>query len=134
MPSGKSHTIATTTLSLSLTLVSLCYGTIETAIMGAGALTGLIIDPDLDQDGWTISEARVGKIWFLLWYPYGKLFKHRGISHWPIIGTLTRAWFILPLAFWIDLQIVLLFFGGLCLADILHIIMDWSTTWFNRKF
>lgn len=29
-------------------------------------------------------------IWYIYWEPYAQLLTHRGISHWPIIGTLTR--------------------------------------------
>lgn len=48
----------------------------------SGILTGLAITPDLDLAEAFDDEAS--------WSLYGVLFKHRGISHWPVIGTLTR--------------------------------------------
>jgi hypothetical protein len=77
--------------------------------------------PDLDQDthrpgkfgfplGTTISNAGIGRfirwltwpinrVWYYLWEPFGALFTHRGVVHWPIIGVWLRiiylyAWYI----------------------------------------
>lgn len=36
----------------------------------------------------------VAKIWNAFWIPYAFIFTHRGLSHWPIIGTLTRIWYV----------------------------------------
>ena len=33
-------------------------------------------------------------IWFYFWAPYAALLTHRGMSHWPILGTLTRIWYM----------------------------------------
>jgi hypothetical protein len=38
---------------------------------------------------WPINRA-----WFFFWTPYAHLMTHRGISHWPIIGTVTRVLYI----------------------------------------
>ena len=35
------------------------------------------------------------RVWYFFWQPYGSLFTHRGLSHWPIVGTLTRAGYVL---------------------------------------
>jgi uncharacterized metal-binding protein len=71
--------------------------------------------PDLDQEinrpgkhafpfGDKISKFRWGSllrdlfkpltfVWYWSWHPYGKMFTHRGASHWPIWGVWTRiAW------------------------------------------
>jgi uncharacterized metal-binding protein len=40
----------------------------------------------------------LNRIWYYFWHPYGLLLTHRGISHWPILGTLTRAGYILGIA------------------------------------
>lgn len=72
--------------------------------------------PDLDQDthrpgkfgfpfGTTISNAAIGRVvrwltwpvnrvWYYLWQPYGELFTHRGMGHWPIIGVWLRVFYL----------------------------------------
>ena len=47
-----------------------------------------MLSPDLDLSS-SGSSNRWG-IFRFLWYPYNKLFSHRGISHSIIFGTLTR--------------------------------------------
>ena len=36
----------------------------------------------------------INRLWYYFWHPYGALLTHRGISHCPIIGTLTRVGYI----------------------------------------
>ncbi len=62
-----------------------------------GAFAGWIITPDLDVQGRTYEEKRfynwhplIGFLWQAYWYVYAKFMKHRGVSHWPFVGTLTR--------------------------------------------
>lgn len=50
---------------------------------------------------WSLRVPIYGKIssilswlWFHLWTPYALLLTHRGVSHWPILGTLTRFMYI----------------------------------------
>lgn len=68
-----------------------------------GTLTSVMVGPDIDVDDGNISNYFARKLGFdILWrfitYPYRVAFKHRGISHWPVIGTLTRVlYFIVPL-------------------------------------
>jgi uncharacterized metal-binding protein len=72
--------------------------------------------PDLDQDqhrpgkhsfpfGSTALNIGVGRflrwasypinrIWYYLWQPYGELFTHRGVSHWPLVGVWLRVGYI----------------------------------------
>lgn len=67
-------------------------------LMVLGNLAGLVLDPDLDHEMVTASEWRVrrvfgvliGGLWVAVWMPYAMLMPHRGVSHWPVIGTLTR--------------------------------------------
>jgi uncharacterized metal-binding protein len=47
----------------------------------------------------------INRVWYCFWHPYGALFTHRGLSHWPIIGTLTRAGYVLLIATGINLLI-----------------------------
>ena len=71
-------------------------------------------NPDLDQDmlrpgmrtfpiGKKLSKSIPGlgiilwpinRAWYYIWHPYGLLMTHRGVSHWPLIGTLTRVLYI----------------------------------------
>lgn len=46
---------------------------------------------------WPINRA-----WYHFWGPYGALLTHRGVSHWPIIGTYTRVFYIGSMLFLID--------------------------------
>lgn len=36
----------------------------------------------------------INRLWFFLWEPYSHSLTHRGISHWPVLGTLTRLYYI----------------------------------------
>lgn len=64
--------------------------------MAAGALVGLPVDPDLDQARaggrrrLKLYNRSVGAFWSAAWEPYDLHATHRGISHWPIIGTIGR--------------------------------------------
>jgi len=66
-----------------------------------GAWAGWLVTPDIDVDHRTYEERRirralgpVGVVWQMLWCPYALLFRHRGVSHWPVVGTLTRAGYL----------------------------------------
>lgn len=147
VPNGRAHTIA----CLATAAVSGCaiyFGNLASLTtscnVAEGALIGILISPDLDIENGNISNYYLRKIspplawlWRWLWWPYGKLFRHRGISHWPIIGTGSR---ILYIVTWIMLiTIILIMFGirvpmqydwavtrilGLAIADIVHATMD----------
>ena len=104
---------------------------------GAGYLLGsFLVTPDMDQAGKGSSRAlrRWGALW-VLWLPYGALFRHRGVSHlWPL-GALTRilylAFLLAPLApLFGDLPGRLppgslpALVAGFLLADLLHVLAD----------
>jgi uncharacterized metal-binding protein len=64
----------------------------------AGGVVGVLITPDIDHHATTREESRwynrsivLGRAWQIFWSPYPILFRHRGWSHTPVIGTLTRA-------------------------------------------
>lgn len=94
-----------------------------------GMLLGVFVNPDLD-----IAEKLRGW-WGFIWKIYGKLFRHRGISHFPVFGTLTRVIYImvpsivvfyfLGIDFW-DLphKFLLFMLAGLCVSDIIHLCLD----------
>lgn len=125
-----------------------------------GGCIGVLITPDIDHEMRTVEESRwyhlgpvVGKAWQVLWSPYPILFRHRGWSHTPVIGTLSRLivlWFQLlaySLAigfvtgidmlgwwrgiFYVRPDILIGVFGAWCLQDIVHGITD--TIYSTRK-
>lgn len=144
----------------------LSQGLREAAIgVAIGGIAGWLITPDADVDGISYEEQRwfkinpiLGYIWHLFWYAYGKIFKHRGLSHVAFIGTLTRIFYIvIPITIlqlvWAlkfhpdfigaDLFFVHLYnsFPYLCRGiylswsaqDIVHIIFDICSTWLKRR-
>lgn len=164
MPNGRCHSAATiTTTSVFLNLF--CTGVVvkvtptllqisewnEWALWAAlGAFTGLVVEPDLDQDYQaaplgTMRETGgdgLAKLWQLYWTPYARLVPHRSLlSHGPVIGTLGRMFYLLPV-YSIPLLLWTYFFGfptaqlfayfvGLAWVDALHYIMDF---WIPRRF
>jgi uncharacterized metal-binding protein len=81
---------------------------------GLGCIGSVVISPDLDLVSLTHSEYVVldipvlgwvlGPLFIAYWLPYAMLFgrghhrllKHRGLSHWPVLGTLTRVAWLAP--------------------------------------
>ena len=66
---------------------------------GVGCWLGIYLSPDLDICGMTRSENQVarhfgrvvGILFWLFWYPYGRLIRHRSFwSHAPLVGTAGR--------------------------------------------
>lgn len=125
----KWQTVALTVLLAGLTLLSLDWRNLGIA---AGCLLGLGLGPDLD-----LSWTRLGILGRLsLANEYTALFKHRGISHIPVIGTLTRApvWLLpvllvclignWPMPWWAIWRVG----WGLVLSDFWHIMWDKLST------
>lgn len=117
MPNGRTHAAATVITASAAAFVD--------PYIAAGCLAGVFIHPDLDQ-----AETRKG-IWYGYWKLYGRLFPHRGISHWPMIGTMTRILYLAVPIFifsWVtgytfDLPAFKVIFG-LMVADAVHAGMD----------
>ncbi len=55
---------------------------------GAFLLATFWLSPDLDLHH--SSPSRNWLIFRKLWWPYSKIFRHRGWSHFPVLGSLTR--------------------------------------------
>jgi uncharacterized metal-binding protein len=140
MPSKDIHQAATLLLAgTAYHLAASHTGTPEEQLLAvSGILTGVVITPDMD-----LAENFSGEPF---WYLYGRLFKHRGVSHWPVVGTLTRiaytAVFLVPFiwlfgyGWWLVLQIRTGFFfvwlAGLSAADTLHYLLDITVTKVKR--
>ncbi len=153
MASGNLHTLGTvvlTPITASAAWELTGGDTHMTLMAGLGCLSGILISPDLDMRTRTVSERYVvrmslglGWLWIAMWYPYALLFKHRGVSHAPICGTVSRilymslfyigvAYFfytfyqvdilVWPQEYWLQL---LVFAVGLTISDLGHWVLDW---------
>jgi uncharacterized metal-binding protein len=153
MADGKTHerlTIKTLPLAIFLGGIA-AYGGHDVALFALpiGHAIGIIIGPDLDLRTRTRAERHLQRIALLTWpllvmsnlyaIVFGSRrwpFVHRGISHWPIIGTLTRwLWFGGPIALLLIVTgnetalasawpALFWAFTGNCLSDLVHIIAD----------
>lgn len=159
-PDGFYHgriTMATAVVILPFSLFfSLYLHSMTPMLLVLGCLAGMLVDPDLDQPSITSSEWRIikipllgiilGPLWIAYWLPYALImssnaFKglpyhlrliHRGLSHTPILGTLTRLFYLYPLYYvlvtYVHLTItpehVIMFACGLTIADVGHYARD----------
>ncbi len=120
MPSGRTHFWLGLVGGAALVYATAWYAgdPVLTRAVAVGAVVGLLVTPDLDQEGSLSFTERlicrvplVGWLWVNSWWGYAHFFKHRGASHSLIFGTATRvAWLALIAAFW------LLFAAGLACA------------------
>lgn len=169
MSSGKTHSTAALVTLLPIAGFSIylaSQGFVEPAIgLTVGGVCGWLVTPDADVDGITHEEVRwfkinplLGHVWHLFWWPYGKMFKHRGSSHIIFWGTLTRILYIVATVtlgqlLWVlclepnfigaDLFFVHLYnsFPYFCRAtylawsvqDAIHVIFDICSTWLKRR-
>jgi uncharacterized metal-binding protein len=87
----------------------------------------MVITPDLDLLA-TGNVRRFGlrQLWRLYWYPYSRLITHRSwLSHAPVIGTIGRLVYLLPLTWWAWQYPAMLWAAlGLAIADLAHFVMD----------
>ena len=58
-----------------------------------------LVTPDLDLAEGNVQAKRNWGLLGLLWVPYGRMFKHRGLSHSWFIGPLTRLVYMAVVAF-----------------------------------
>jgi len=118
------------TVTVSAILLVLAVVTVDWAdlFIGCGALIGLFMSPDLD-----LSWSRMGVLGRIgLADEYTKLFKHRKLSHVPVLGTLTRvpvvgifiAIFFLVSGLEFPLWIFWRLFWGLVVSDAWHTLLD----------
>jgi uncharacterized metal-binding protein len=101
MPSGSVHFAVEAGLLAGCALVgvelvrrgSLATGSLV-AFSSGFAFSMLFLSPDLDlaRSG---PMRRWGRLAFL-WWPYAKLFRHRGVSHHVLWGSLTRLVYLPP--------------------------------------
>lgn len=113
-----------------------------------GCLLGILLTPDLDQEGisqveWKIIRLTlgIGYLWLAFWGPYSIILPHRSpLSHWPIISTLLRlsylwagVWVLGQLGLWpmppplkelAFLPEIRALIGGLIVSDTAHWLFD----------
>lgn len=163
MPDGKKHLAITVAGGIPVSLIA--FGMNPDLAIPAIAgyfIGGLFVDPDLDHSARTASEKRIydlnkplGRLYSFLWTPYMKMTHHWGISHTPILGTLSRLLYLIAamippaiiasiivgigindwrivlgkaMGYWGVLAVAFL---AWCIADCLHIIADWI--WNGKK-
>ncbi len=157
MPSGKTHTRIDLFFLIIIIGIGACfwgslveyfgrdemveYGTVFVIAYLFGTF---LLSPDLDLKA--SDPLKNWGILRLLWRPYSHIFKHRGLSHTPIVGTLTRVLYIFVVVYalaamanaffdlgWkmsfndlkdMDFKIVIWALAGLCLPDLFHILAD----------
>ncbi|MEZ0323032.1 MAG: metal-binding protein [Hydrogenothermaceae bacterium] len=93
----------------------------------AGYMVGtFLLSPD--NDLYHSSVNKRWKVFKFIWYPYTKLFSHRGISHIPFYGTFTKLIYlgVIFLIFIFLLKYILTSFGDTTLSSYLsYIKFDW---------
>lgn len=87
MPSGKVHRRQSLFMIPYVVIVALFYNNIIIVSVSI-IFSFMLMNPDNDMDG--TKSDRSFWLWDKFWNPYSWLFSHRGMSHWHIIGTLTR--------------------------------------------
>lgn len=150
MPSGKTHDRVNvfSTVIVGYLAYSKGVGFDEVIAFCLGSLVATFwFSPDLDLS-YSKPVKRWGRLSFI-WKPYSLMVPHRGISHVPILGILTRFGyiFVIFLFFWFLITETIYNFGlsppqlkpfsvfknpyfipfflGVLFADTLHIVLDW---------
>ena len=95
---------------------------------GIGCASGVAVSPDLDLVN-TIRVPVIGWLWGAYWWPYRKIVAHRSrLSHMPVLGTLGRAAYLMPIIIIaisiLPVEIIGAWIAGLMAADGLHAVLD----------
>lgn len=131
MPAYRTHVAVNLVLGLPLALAVLKYTVAFTpeqlfSFSAAFVYGTLFLHPDLDI-AYKIKLFSLKGFLTLPFRPYSYLFRHRGISHMPVIGTLSRVlwlWMICWLFFGWALPPIWFALGGLAASDLFHILLD----------
>lgn len=109
MSGGKFHARVAGAALWPLLIVALIMGIADPLIgagIATGAISGLLVTPDIDLPTRTYEERRVyayrhwlGIVWQSFWSPYSLVMGHRGVSHWHLVGTVTRMGYFLVAAY-----------------------------------
>lgn len=143
MPSGERHLQIELILWLPFTVgfyfltASLMHSLIFT---GAYLVSSLLLSPDLD-----LKENRPRRRWGVLsfiWWPYVRIFKHRGVSHSLLFGPLTRLGYLavllallIAVLYYLQIslpqlrvplsrEVLIALLSGLYAPNLLHVLVD----------
>ncbi|MGB9757862.1 MAG: DUF2227 family putative metal-binding protein [Candidatus Bipolaricaulaceae bacterium] len=138
MPRASTHLVVELAFLPVVLLLAFLFGLGKELLpLGLAYLLGsLFLSPDLDL--WGSRATRRWGILRFLWRPYSFLFRHRGLSHHPVLGPLSR---FLYLGIWLALLGLLLWglgfslprfplswllpaLVGLWLPQLFHILLD----------
>ena len=130
MPTAKTHNPACLILAPVVMAGAATLGCdLQTCLAaGFGCASGVAVSPDLDLVN-TVRIPVIGWVWGAYWWPYRKLIAHRAyISHAPIVGTLVRLAYLMPIII-IAISIlppglVAAWSAGLACADVGHSLLD----------
>lgn len=133
MPAYRTHVAVNLSLGLPIALAAIRHLATPNEILSFSAayIYGtLLLHPDLDL----AHKIRLFSWKGLLTLPfrlYSRLFRHRGLSHMPVIGTLTRVAWLMGLFYLLDWAYPSLnnthtwfAIGGLTVADFFHVLLD----------
>lgn len=135
MPAYRTHVRFNLLIALPVSLLVLAHfqgGSAERLIPFAGTFVygTLFLHPDLDLAR-QVKLFSIKGLLTLPFRPYSYLFSHRGISHWPVIGTLSRiGWaygflWLAGMAFpSLSSAEIAFLLGGFAAADLFHIALD----------
>ncbi|MBN1859312.1 metal-binding protein [Candidatus Bipolaricaulota bacterium] len=155
MPSGRTHLRIEIGLFVVTAAVVIWLGRIEEVRVDVGAsflggylFSSFFLSPDLD-----LQASRPMRRWGplrVLWAPYAAAFRHRRLSHHPLLGPTTRlaylgAWIALiiwitavalgrpPSISWPVWPIMIAFLMGAYLPNEIHIGADWMVSAWKRR-
>jgi len=133
MANGKEHLTVNSVIASSFILTFYNQMNSEAfSYISLGMLIGGLVTPDYDLEVIVTKEMikkvpMIGKLWCAYWKPYAENFTHRGVSHDPVIGTLTRAiygfWWILVFDN-VQTDLIIYTLIGWYIQDFSHYIMD----------
>jgi uncharacterized metal-binding protein len=154
MPSGQTHLVIEMLLLCGLAAlgaVAAASGRLPSrevaAFLGAYLGSSLLLSPDLD-----LARSDVSRRWGplrIVWMPYACLFRHRRMSHRPLLGPLSRIAYLAVVAAAIG-AVVQLAIGrplriariegqvltavalGVYAPNLLHILLDRTHSWWRR--
>jgi uncharacterized metal-binding protein len=124
MASGNTHDF----LNLA-TLPIFLYGVPHEYFLYFGSaymISTILLSPDID-----LHHSKPSKRWKMLkwlWHPYRIVFKHRGLSHFPIVGTLSRLLYVFALVVFLYFVIV----GIMSFSHYSHTFIKSSDTFFQH--
>lgn len=155
MPSGKTHlkieaVILILWAGVAVVLAMNEWITISQTLLffGAYVFSMFLMSPDLD-----LSKSDASSRWGLfrwIWFPYAWVFRHRQVSHHPLLGPLSRILYIATLVltaifiylaitgnpglrFKLPAEVILPTFMGLYMPNLEHILADRISTVRRRK-